>query len=133
MILKGCNRYAILADQEAAHAALLAKRRENPSANLPKSDHSDFRSVFSGLADFRSEIKVTPDQLDVYRLALEKERESIALYERMLSENPEDANLFEYLIRQETEHAILLEEIVKIVERPHSWVEAAEFGIREEY
>ena len=75
------------------------------------------------------------DQLDAYRGALEKEKESVALYEELLGKASDDKEkiLFEYLIKQEQRHRNILEELVVLVSRPIEWVEDAEFGKREKY
>jgi len=66
-------------------------------------------------------------------LALEMEKKSIELYTKLLSEAADDRELFAYLIKQEQGHLAIVEEIIKLVNRPNEWVEAAEFGEREEY
>ncbi|NBK25761.1 MAG: rubrerythrin, partial [Spirochaetia bacterium] len=37
------------------------------------------------------------------------------------------------IISEEKRHYAILEEMLKLVTRPHRWVESAEFGVREEY
>ena len=72
---------------------------------------------------------------DFYKIASEKERESIDLYTKYLSNAEEDREkeLFEYLISQEKQHFAVLEELVKLLGHAEEWVENAEFGIRKEY
>ncbi len=72
-------------------------------------------------------------QVDIYRSAQEKEKESIALYKKMAAENADAGDLSAFLVAQEEEHFLILDEIVKAVDRPNEWVESAEFGLREEY
>jgi rubrerythrin len=78
------------------------------------------------------DVKSDPGQLDVYRLAMEKEKQSVDLYKKLLSESEGDKALFKFLIAQEEAHYKIMELIVKLVSRPNEWVESAEFGIREE-
>ena len=95
---------------------------------------SETKNLFKGIKDFKNEIKQTPEQLDLYRVALEKEKESIDLYEKLLSEATDDKSkdLFKFLIEQEKDHYITLEELVSQLNKCNDWVESAEFGIRPE-
>jgi rubrerythrin len=81
------------------------------------------------------EVKDIQSQLNLYRVALEKEKESVELYKTMLSEakDDKDKELLEYLIKEEGEHQTILDELVLLINRPNDWVESAEFGKREEY
>lgn len=133
---------SMLADDERNHAALLRNRYENREYELGVGSEVDrVGNVFSGLGDINYGDKDISGQLDFYRLASERERESIVLYSEMLegamgevsSQGREDVLLFEFLIRQEEEHLRVLEELVKLLSHAEEWVEDAEFGNREEY
>lgn len=125
--------FETLAREEAAHAALLMGRQEG--LPMPQAEHAEpgLENLFSGLADFKIDIKEMPNAVDAYRAALEKEQQSIDLYKKMLADHSEAQGLLEFLIRQEQKHYEIIEEIVKLVDRPNTWVESAEFGLREEY
>lgn len=125
--------FLMLAKEERNHAKLLTCKMEGTPYDLNEPVPYKIKSVFKGMVDFKSDIKDIPKQLDVYRLALEKEKESIDLYKKLLSQADKERELFEYLIKQEERHFEMMEEIVKLVNRPNEWVEAAEFGIREDY
>jgi rubrerythrin len=125
--------FSMLAEDEKNHAAILKSKMEGQPYELDDSGHSPAKNVFTGMADFEIDIKKFPEQVDLYRLALEKERQSIELYQKLLSETTDAGELFEYLIKQEQGHFGILEEIIKMVNRPNEWVESAEFGLREEY
>lgn len=124
--------FTMLAGEEKAHAELLKNKQQGHVFKLTEPARPDLKYVFSGATAFKSDIKERPDAVDAYRMALEKEQQSINLYEKLLSEGG-SAELFEFLIRQEKKHYEILEEIVKLVDRPNSWVESSEFGLREEY
>ncbi len=133
---------SMLADDERNHAALLKSRYENGAFDLAEgSDVDRVGNVFSGLVDVGFYEKELLDQLDFYRLASDRERESIVLYSEMLEEavsqgdvqGAKDVLLFEFLIKQEEEHLRVLEELVKLLSHAEEWVENAEFGNREEY
>lgn len=128
--------FTLLAEEEDKHAAIL--RSYADKIVLPLTDSnilSDVRSIFKQIKDFTLEIKDIPSQLDVYRMALEKEEESKKFYQDLCDKSSEEQSrqVFEYLTAQEDKHCIILEELVKRVSRPEEWVESAEFGIREEY
>jgi rubrerythrin len=126
--------FSLLADSEKQHAELLKKYQKNETLSLEDQFvQPEFKSVFKDLKQFRKEHSAK--QLDAYRLACEQEEKSINLYKDMKAKakNLSEAEMYDYLIHQEEEHLILFEELVKMVTRPEEWVEAAEFGIREEY
>ena len=76
-----------------------------------------------------------PKQLEIYKIGLEKERQSIEVYEKFLLEAKDEKSkeLFEYLLKQEKEHFSILEEMIILINRTDDWVESPEFGVREEY
>lgn len=63
------------------------------------------------------------------------EKKAASLYEQLLTQtdNPDDKALYAFLIDQEQIHAQVMEQLYRHVNRPNEWVEAAEFGLREEY
>ncbi|KAF0092642.1 MAG: hypothetical protein FD141_826 [Fusobacteria bacterium] len=133
---------SMLADDEKNHAALLKSRYENRVFDLGEgSDVNRVGNVFSGLVDVGFYEKELLGQLDFYRLAANRERESVVLYSEMLEEakvvrekeGSRDVLLFEFLIGQEEEHLRVLEELVKLLTHAEDWVENAEFGNREPY
>lgn len=128
--------FLLLAKDERNHAGVL----QNKFSQLPyelkdNNTLSESRNVFKGIGSFKNLTEESPKQLDVYRFALEKEKQSIELYTRLLSAETDDdgKKLFEYLIKQEKDHFSVLEDLVLLINRPNEWVESAEFGIREEY
>ncbi|MBC3803479.1 rubrerythrin [Acetobacterium fimetarium] len=128
--------FLLLAKDEARHAKILENEFKERDYELTDNDTlAEANNVFKGSRDFINEFKKIPNQLDAYRLALEKERQSIELYKKFLSEAMDDklTVLFEYLVQQEKDHYKILEGLILLVERPEEWVESAEFGTREEY
>ncbi|BCZ47823.1 hypothetical protein psyc5s11_38900 [Clostridium gelidum] len=129
------NIFLILAKDENSHAKILQDKSNNLSYDLKSNETlSEAKNLFKGIEDFKNEIKQKPDQLDLYRVALEKEKESIDLYEKLLSQAEDDKSkkLFEFLIQQEKDHYTTLEELVSQLNKSNDWVEAAEFGITSE-
>jgi len=130
------NIFLILAEDENSHAKLLQHKSNNMSYELKGTETiSETKNLFNEIKDFKNELKQNPDQLDLYRVALEKEKESIDLYEKLLSQSEDDKSidLFKFLIAQEKDHYTTLEELVSQLSKCNDWVEAAEFGVRVEY
>ena len=128
--------FLVLAEDERKHANILRDRVNKLTPNLVSTtSYSEYKNVFQQADDFDSAIKENLDQLDVYYLALDKEKESIDLYKEMLAEatDENDKEMFEFLIKEEETHYAILEEMASHVSRPKEWVESAEFGLREDY
>jgi len=126
----------LLANEEKHHGELLEKKFAAQSGPLADSDVlAKANNVFHGLGNIKVDGVEKASQLDFYRIASEKEKESIELYTKYLAhaKGEEEKKLFEFLIKQETHHYEVLEAFVVFVKRPEDWVENAEFGIREEY
>ena len=128
--------FLILAKDEREHATILQQKADKLSYLFKNSDSLvEAKNVFKGIGDFKSEIKDIPDQLELYREALKREKESVELYKKLLSESEsEDSKvLFNFLIKQEQEHYDVIHELVSDLLNTEDWVESAEFGIKEEY
>ena len=129
------NIFLILAKDESSHAKILQDKSNNLSYELKNNETlSEAKNLFKGIKNFKNELKQNPDQLDLYRVALEKEKESIDLYEKLLSQAEDDKSkdLFKFLIKQEKDHYTTLDELVSQLNKCNDWVEAAEFGVRPE-
>ena len=126
----------MLAEDEENHAQILRNTLERAVFHFAETKIlSNAKNVFDGIADIKVEGKENISQLDFYRIASEKENQSIELYTKYLG-NVEDAKekeLFEYLIKQEEQHLLVLEELEALLRNAEEWVENAEFGIRKEY
>lgn len=128
--------FELLAGEERLHAEILEQYAKKAEYDLADSGaYKTFKNVFADLDDFSVEVKTTPDQLDGYRLALEKEREMIELYEKMLQEGKteQDKELFGFLVKEEKKHYQIFADIIEHLIKAEQWVEDAEFGLREEY
>lgn len=128
--------FELLAKEEERHLEILMSHADKIDVPLRDNDIlAEIKPIFKEIADFKSEIKLYATQLDAYRMALDKEIESLNFYRELQNKSSEEASkkVFGYLILQEDKHCIILEELVKLVTRPEEWVESAEFGLREEY
>lgn len=123
--------FLMLAKDEKMHARVLQQKASQQAYDLSDTETlSESKNIFKNL-----EFKQSPNQLGVYRSALQSEKDSIALYRKYLAEATDDESkqLFEYLIKQEEDHYTVIEQLVLLVSRAEEWVESAEFGTREQY
>ena len=125
------NVFMDLAKDECDHARILEDKARGLLYRPNAPVRPFVQNVFA--KSDKKEFSRVSDQVDTYKMALEKERQSIDLYKKLSGESPGDKEIFDYLISQEEEHCEILEEILKIASRPQEWVESAEFGEREEY
>lgn len=126
----------LLMEDEKRHARILTEKGNAEEYHLLNTDTlAKAKNIFTGAGDMKLEIKVFASQLDFYRIASEKEKQSINLYAGFLSNavNEKEKELFEYLVGQENQHLAVLEELDRLLSRVEEWVENAEFGVREEY
>jgi rubrerythrin len=91
------------------------------------------KAIFKGFK--KEHFKAETEQLPLYKRALEVEQKSIEFYSAQKNnlESKETKKLVESILKEEKRHYTMLEELIKLVDRPNSWVENAEFGVREEY
>ena len=123
-----------LADDEKRHADLLRSELADDSYELTVDMELDRAvSIFKNQGDIQDLIS-KPDQLHVYKVALDNEKNSIDLYKEFYSkaETGSEKKLFQFLIAEEEKHFEIIEHIVLELAKAHEWVEAAEFGVRKE-
>jgi len=128
--------FRLLANEERKHRELLDNLSKKLDYTIPETDSEiEFESIFRDEKDFKLETAVEPKQIDVYRLALQKEKESIELYQKMKEEasDEEEKALVDFLIKQEENHYRIFNNIVELLRKSEEWVESAEFGKRETY
>lgn len=126
----------MLAEDEHNHGRILNDKLNEKVCELGETDIlSRVKNIFQDINNIKSEIKQIPSQLDFYRIASEKEKQSIDLYVDFLAKatNDQEKRLFKYLIEQEKQHFEVLDELALLLSHAEEWVENAEFGIREEY
>jgi len=126
----------MLAEDEKKHAQILTDKMNEKTFNLTESETlSKSKNIFDGIGNIKIEDKEIASQLDFYRIATEKEKQSIDLYKEYLLKavGSEEKELFEYLIKQEENHYEVLDNMASLLIKPEEWVENAEFGIRKEY
>ncbi|NLT12471.1 MAG: ferritin family protein [Clostridiaceae bacterium] len=128
--------FTMLIKDEQRHYDLLEHHRLHAGQVFPSDDAlASLDSLFKDPESLIQDVYTAYDQLKTYKMALEIEKKGIDLYHKLASEaeDPEHSRLFSFLRSQELQHYELFEELIKRVSRPEEWVEAAEFGHREEY
>ena len=128
--------FRLLAKDEKQHAEIVRKYADEKNFELADDNSfTEFENVFSDEKDFKLETTTDPLQVDVYRLALTKEQESIDLYKKMMdeAETEDGKRLFGYLIKQEEYHYNIFDNLVDHLRKAEDWVEDAEFGRRPKY
>lgn len=129
--------FASLSAEEAGHAKLLMAHAEGQPIDLPP-DSGELASkmaIFHKIGDFHDQHEGLHNQLEPYQTAMDMEKRSVELY-RSLFEKAETEParlLYALLIREEQKHLSALQELYQHLNRPNDWVEAAEFGVREDY
>ena len=79
--------------------------------------------------------RLKSEQIDVYRAALEKEKESVALYSKLKDEltGQEEKAVCTKLMLEEEKHVEVIDNIIDMLNHVNDWVEAAEFNHQDVY
>lgn len=126
--------FTMLAEDEDRHKATFEAMKANTEVPASTSDASvRATQIFKKFSkdDFLKE----EQQLSVYEEALEIELKSIEFYSEQhdLVTDVKQKRALAKIIEEERRHYDLIDDIIVMVERPESWVEDAEFGVREDY
>lgn len=126
--------FTMLAHDEEKHKSIFEAMRDNLGIPAFSSDvDTRASSLFNSYSedDFLKE----EDHIALYEKALTIELKSIELYSEQLKDikDTQQQEALEKIIEEERRHYNLIDDIIIMVSRPKSWVEHAEFGVREEY
>jgi len=126
--------FNMLADDETKHKKIFEQMQESDEAEMDDTKIiQESNSIFKGLKkdDFINEKK----QAEVYKKALELEQKSIIYYKELidLAGNEKSKEALQKVIGEEEKHSRLLEFLIEYVSRPDTWVEDAEFYLKENY
>lgn len=139
-LLKGSILQGIfteLAAVEATHCKLLMAQAEGQPIDMPADNGklAEKLALFHHAGVFRDQHEGIHNQLEPYQTAMAMEKKSVELYQSLfkVAETEPARVLFALLIREEQKHYDVVEAIYRHLDRPNEWVEAAEFGIREDY
>lgn len=125
--------FILLADDERRHERIFRAMADGVDGDeVPLNEHQsdELLSALDGQA-----FSETQKQKELYERALEIELKSIEFYTEAMDSltNSTDAQIVRQVIQEERKHYDTLDTIVQMVSRPDSWVEDAEFGVRDEY
>ena len=125
-----------LADEEEKHYNYI-KRFKEGSKGLPESRLvQDVKNVFERMKQSgEGFVEDKSTMFDVLNRGLEMEDKSISFYKERAeaSESPDDRDIFMLLKKQEDMHYSLLSSLIQYYDRPHQWLEDAEFAHFEDY
>lgn len=127
---------SLLAKEEAKHREIIEAKLQGGTPDLKQSDlEKSIREIYPQDQQFEIEIKAQPNQFDFYRMAMEKEQESIDLYKDLFkkTEDEETKKILLFLVEQEKKHYNLFDEMAQLIRSAGEWVESAEFGKRKDY
>lgn len=132
-----------LADDELRHYKIIqsiqnqtrAYLKLDPALNASRSVFVSFKDDLASLKARTDIKKLRDEQIDVYRVALAKEIESVNLYKNLQeqAENVEEKKIFENLQAEEERHREVLDSIITMLNHVNDWIENAEFGLRGKY
>jgi rubrerythrin len=126
--------FTMLAEDEDRHKATFEAMKNNTEVPASTSDASvRAAQIFKQFSkeDFLEE----ESQVSVYEQALEVELKSIEFYSEQHDQvsDVKQKRALAKIIEEERRHYDLINDILVMVERPETWVEDAEFGVREKY
>lgn len=125
-----------LSSEEAKHERIVKELRDNNEIEdlefdiIPKVNEV-FSQIKEGMPD-----KVMPtDQVDIYDKALNMEEKSKDFYTEKAKEVKDDkvSEVLERLAKEEKKHEDIIRSIKELVNRPHTWLEDAEWYHLEDY
>jgi rubrerythrin len=125
-----------LAEDEHRHYKIIKYAKEQAFQEIAEEPFLEkVKNVFSDNKDVEAIAQLRSEQIDVYRAALVKEKESVELYKKLQvdAEKEDIKSIFEKLMQEEERHAEQLEHIIDMLNNVNDWVEAAEFNRKDVY
>ena len=125
--------FTLLADDERRHERIFRAMADGVDGDeVPLHEHQsdELLSALDG-----RKFTETQEQKELYERALEIELKSIEFYTEAMDSlsDPSEIQIVRQVIKEERKHYDALDTIVQMVSRPGSWVEDAEFGLRDDY
>ena len=123
-----------LAEDEKKHESYFRALKERSAiVSVDSSVMDQAKKVFKSFDP--DTFEAAEDQIPLDKEALALEQRSIDLYTSQLNELQFEAEreAIRRIIAEERRHYQVIEELLKLVTRPHRWVESAEFGVRDDY
>jgi rubrerythrin len=129
------NILEMLADEEVKHYEAIRSIQAG-SVTLAETDVlGRAKNIFQRIRDFGDPLNTATDQIQLYRQAMDIEKQSEDFYNDRADQVKEKRykELFLKLAAEEEKHYFLLENVVDFISRPKSWLENSEFNHLEEY
>ena len=129
--------FSMLADAEVKHYRIVDRlRRDEGQPDMAEDTlFNDAKNIFVQMKQKQQTFDFDASQKDVYRKALDIEKESHAFYKEKAQEVDTDAKktLLLKLAEEEKRHIFLMENIIEFISRPETWLENAEWYHLDEY
>jgi rubrerythrin len=127
--------FTLLRDDEKRHKEFFEGMKAKAVVNVDASfvESSEVEELVESLND--ENFSQLQNQKEAYENALNVELKSIQFYteQRAKLTDDEEKKVLDIIIKEERRHYDLLDSIIIMVNRPNSWVEHAEFGVRDPY
>lgn len=130
------NIFIWLADREREHYEIFRKMKTGRSVEITKNTIlSDTRQIFEEWLEKTSCIEPDAKQADLYRKALEVEKQSVLVYEKYAgTADVSQKKIFLRIAAEEKGHQRIMESIIEFVTKPETWAENVEFShLNEDY
>ena len=125
-----------LAEDEGRHYKIISQAKENTFELIAEVPFLEkVQNVFSANKEDPFIEQLRSEQIDVYRAALVKEKESVELYKKLQADSEKEnvKSIFKKLMQEEERHAEQLEHIIDMLNNVNDWVESAEFNHKDIY
>jgi len=125
-----------LAEDEGRHYKIISQAKENTFELIAEVPFLEkVQNVFSVNKEDPFIEQLRSEQIDVYRAALVKEKESVELYKKLQADSEKEnvKSIFKKLMQEEERHAEQLEHIIDMLNNVNDWVESAEFNHKDIY
>lgn len=127
----------LLANEEVKHFQVIEKMsQKKPKPSLSQETLFDnVKNVFQSLSETKKIPEFKANEIDLYRKALDIEKQSYRFYLEKSEEVEEESSkeLLRKLAAEENKHAFLVENLIEFIRRPDTWLENAEWYHLDEY
>lgn len=127
----------MLADEEVRHFEIITKMKNNVKELLYEDTNilENSKNIIEKIRENKEKIDIKGTHVKIYEEAQKIEKESVKFYEEKSKEasSEKQKKIFLKLVKEEEKHFFILNDILIHVSRPQTWVEDADFNLREEY
>ncbi len=125
----------MLADDEKKHYETIEKIRDKEYAMPETPILNDAKNVFEKMGSGSMDQDFTDSEVELYKKALEIEEESVNFYQEKSEqmEHPGQREVMARLADEEKRHYHLINNMIEFMQRPHTWLEDAEWNHLDQY